>query len=628
MIEASTDVKAIIPKHHMSVETISIGNELKDSFKPTQKWVNNGIEWLSDIEEFYRERATIERDYANKLKELCKRQFDKKSGKSASLSVGDSPKITPGSLESASLVLWTDVLTQTEAIAEEKLKFNRELTAKVAENLVALKVKCLKISTQIESIDNYLIDEKKLIDEEVNKAKKQYDSLCQATENARTKTEKSSNEKYNQKFEDKKVEMNIGKNNYIVKLSIANRLKDKYYYQDVPEILDYFQELNESRVAILNKLLKNANIIERNSNDRIKEKLHLIDTTIEQNNPKLDTAMFIKHNMEAWKEPSDFIFIPCSFWHDDENLVVKEPELTQLKKRLALSISEYSTLEQDCISLKQKLEESTASRKNDPESLTLKFDSQLSSTLSILLKFMKQDTNRVKNEVEIETIQNYTGDKDMSYVERAPQKKSKFGFLKRKTTLTENGQKLDSDSHSIHTVTSGHNFAPSSLFSLRRNKSVASSSMGVSSGTVLYEYNATGDDEISVLPGDQFTLITGDEGGWSEIRLSNGNSGMVPTSYIEINSQDTNSNTPAELVAETTGSSKKKGPSVAPKRGAKRVQYLEALYDYVADGDDEITIRAGDKIILVQDDTDGSGWTEGELNGERGMFPTSYVKKI
>lgn len=56
----------------MSLQEVSIGNDLKDSFKPTSKWVNNGINWINDIEEFYRERATIEKEYASKLLELCK----------------------------------------------------------------------------------------------------------------------------------------------------------------------------------------------------------------------------------------------------------------------------------------------------------------------------------------------------------------------------------------------------------------------------------------------------------------------------------------------------------------------------------------------------------------------------
>ena len=301
----------------MSLQEVSIGNDLKDSFKPTSKWVNNGINWINDIEEFYRERATIEKEYASKLLELCKKHFEKKAKNSTLLSVGDEPQITPGSLESASLVLWNEVLTQTEAIAEEKVLFSREINTKLGDNFLLLKNKTGRIAKQIESIDEYLVSEKTKTEDEVNKAKKQYDSLCESTESARQKTEKSSSEKHQQKLQEKEVAMNIGKNEYLIKINIANRLKDKYFYQDVPELLDYFQELNETRVGLLNKLLKNASIIERNSNDRIKEKLHIIDSTIDQNNPKLDVAMFIKHNAFDWKEPQDFYFIPCAIWHDD-----------------------------------------------------------------------------------------------------------------------------------------------------------------------------------------------------------------------------------------------------------------------------------------------------------------------
>jgi hypothetical protein len=61
--------------------------------------VANGIAWLDDIQAFYRERATIEKEYASKLNALSKRFYDKKSKKSASLTVGDTPQLTPGSLE-------------------------------------------------------------------------------------------------------------------------------------------------------------------------------------------------------------------------------------------------------------------------------------------------------------------------------------------------------------------------------------------------------------------------------------------------------------------------------------------------------------------------------------------------
>lgn len=609
----------------MSVEEVSIGNDLKDSFKPTAKWINNGINWISDIDDFYRERAGIEKEYSARLQELCKKHFEKKAKVSAQLSVGDEPQITPGSLESASLVLWNEVLTQTEAISEEKNQFSKEVTAKLGNNLVLLKAKVGKIAKQIESIDEFLVSEKTKTEDEVLKAKKNYDSLCQATENARQKTEKSSSDKYQQKLREREVDMNIGKNEYLIKINIANRLKDKYYYQDVPELLDYYQELNESRVSLLNKLLKNASIIERNSNDRIKEKLHTIDATIEQNNPKLDTAMFIKHNIIDWKEPQDFYFVPCAIWHDDESLITSEPELTELKRRLNARATEISRYEELCIDSKQSLEEMTNQRKADQASLTLQFDTKLYNSLMLLQKFLKTDSERVKNEVEIEVIQNFAGDKDLSYVETREKKKSKFGFLRGKKSTTTGTAPADdnrADTHSLHTVKSGTSQkSHSGLFSLRRNKSTASSSTSGPKGKALYQYDATGDDEASVSPGEQFDIVDQDDGsGWTMIRTSLGDEGLVPTAYIEVLQV---------VAANATGDGgKRKGPSVAPKRGARRVQYVEALYDYQADGDDELSITTGDRIVLVQADTDNSGWTEGELNGQTGMFPTSYVRNV
>ena len=75
------------------------GAELKDGFKPVNAWVSNGVAWLDDIQQFYRERAAIEKDYSSKLYGLAKKNFEKKAKRSSSLGVGDTPSLTPGSLE-------------------------------------------------------------------------------------------------------------------------------------------------------------------------------------------------------------------------------------------------------------------------------------------------------------------------------------------------------------------------------------------------------------------------------------------------------------------------------------------------------------------------------------------------
>jgi formin-binding protein 1 len=72
---------------------------VQDGFKAANAWVAGGIAWLDDIQAFYRERSAIEKEYSAKLNTLAKKYFEKKSKKSTSLSVGDTPTMTPGSLE-------------------------------------------------------------------------------------------------------------------------------------------------------------------------------------------------------------------------------------------------------------------------------------------------------------------------------------------------------------------------------------------------------------------------------------------------------------------------------------------------------------------------------------------------
>ncbi len=61
--------------------------------------MGNGIAWLDDIQQFYRERSVIEKEYSAKLGALAKKYYEKKAKKSSILSVGDTPAMTPGSLE-------------------------------------------------------------------------------------------------------------------------------------------------------------------------------------------------------------------------------------------------------------------------------------------------------------------------------------------------------------------------------------------------------------------------------------------------------------------------------------------------------------------------------------------------
>lgn len=71
----------------------------QDGFKAANAWVGHGIAWLDELQQFYRDRAAIEKEYSAKLDALAKKYFEKKNKKVSQLSVGDTPTLTPGSLE-------------------------------------------------------------------------------------------------------------------------------------------------------------------------------------------------------------------------------------------------------------------------------------------------------------------------------------------------------------------------------------------------------------------------------------------------------------------------------------------------------------------------------------------------
>ena len=139
---------------------------------------------------------------------------------------------------------------------------------------------------------------------------------------------------------------------------------------------------------------------------------------------------------------------------------------------------------------------------------------------------------------------------------------------------------------------------------------------GAQKAKVLFKYEATSPEELSVKPSDILTVIEPDDGsGWILAKVG-GNEGLVPASYVEMRTSEV----------------PKKGPPVAPRRGAKKTEeskktYLRAMYDYDASSKLELSIHEGDMLVLVGEDK-GDGWTEVEMKGKVGSVPSNYVEVV
>lgn len=120
------------------------------------------------------------------------------------------------------------------------------------------------------------------------------------------------------------------------------------------------------------------------------------------------------------------------------------------------------------------------------------------------------------------------------------------------------------------------------------------------------------------------------------IKAGFGLEGLVPAAYVEVypspmatptteRPSSIYSNSSASLAGSTTA--KKKGPAVAPRRGAKKLQYVEALYEYAAQTDAEFSMAEGDRFVLINRDT-GDGWAEVEKSGVTKSVPANYIQDV
>ncbi|KAI9835070.1 MAG: hypothetical protein M1819_002622 [Sarea resinae] len=726
----------------------SFGAELKDAFKPVNAWVANGILWLDDIQQFYRERSAIEREYAAKLNGLAKKYFEKKAKKTSSLSVGETPTMTPGSLESASLTTWGTQLSTLESRAAEHDRFSTELISHVADPLRA-------VATRYEELRRRHADYAALLEKErdgsyadLKKVKANYDVVCQEVENRRKKIDSSfdSNKgKAQNAYQQQLLDMHNVKNTYIISINVTNKLKERYYHEYIPELLDSMQDLSETRTAKLNSVWSLAAQLETSLLSRSLEHLNHLSAEIPRNSPHLDSAMFAKHNAGGWQEPADMAFEPSPVWHDDDVMVTDEAAKVFLRNVLGKGKGQLSELRREVEKKRKEVENVKQVRTNIKAGKDKRDEVEVvQAVLSMQGDLHQIDHKRLAAEVEVSTITSTVGDvtlgasthdfksqtfkiptncdlcgeriwglsakgfdcRDCGYTchskcemkvpaecpgEQTKEQKKKLKVERQDaahaahahhtTTATPPNGAAErpelSRSNTMNSLSSGYATSAQRTLSglsgktateegpersgtvkpiagaLKKNRVVAPPPAqyvsqgaelnggglkpGEQRGKMMYAYQSNGDGELTVDEGQTIVVVEPDDGsGWMRVRAGS-EEGLIPAAYAEIvpsanplseRPASTYSNSSASLsstVAATGG--KKKGPAVAPKRGAKKLKYVEALYDYEARSEAEWNMAEGDRFVLINKDS-GDGWADVEKGGETRSVPANYIQEI
>ncbi|XP_053971359.1 protein nervous wreck isoform X2 [Hylaeus volcanicus] len=169
--------------------------------------------------------------------------------------------------------------------------------------------------------------------------------------------------------------------------------------------------------------------------------------------------------------------------------------------------------------------------------------------------------------------------------------------------------------------------------------------------TALYSYTAQNPDELSIVESEQLEVVgEGDGDGWLRARNYRGEEGFVPQNYLDV-----------EREPEVTSGLSSQGPllvqqisfssvdytiddhdAVDPDANLQQAapeaivqnhigemeQYCIALYDYDATCDEELSFFEGDimRVLKKEPHDVDDGWWEGELRGQRGLFPSLIVE--
>ncbi|XP_037669217.1 intersectin-2 isoform X1 [Choloepus didactylus] len=119
-------------------------------------------------------------------------------------------------------------------------------------------------------------------------------------------------------------------------------------------------------------------------------------------------------------------------------------------------------------------------------------------------------------------------------------------------------------------------------------------------------YVASGSEQLSLAPGQLILILKKNASGWwqgeLQARGKKRQKGWFPASHVKLLGPSSERTIPA----------------------FHSVCQVIAMYDYVANNEDELNFSKGQLInVLNKDDPD---WWQGEINGVTGLFPSNYVK--
>lgn len=639
----------------MTAPGIDFGHQLPDQLATIAAAISAQLSLENDVASFLAERSALERDYAAKLQALVRKYREKKAKRDQDISVGPTHTIEWKYAQSTLSIHITDLYSAHDATAADHNNLASTLDGLSSTMTASTKLR-EDVRKKHTSYANKLLSDREKTYSDKDKAKSKYDELCRELDTHRQKREKAEAgdrhaDRAAKAFQYAEMEMWNGKNSYLLQIAVSNNAKQRFYRNDLPDIQNSLQSLWTLSTLRFAASTAKAQLAVASHYELVAQKHRDLESKASGVDPAKDQILFAEHNQQRWQEPSGWTFEPCVGFFDTSEMSTEPAAVTFLQNRLLRCRSRIAELE--------PLAEVKAKEVDGLRSLRDTYQEQqnLGNPDEVMDNLFEATRTLFGFEIELHNLRSEVDTIVASIGSEQGQarphrfKPASFGiptschFCGEKIWgLAKQGAICKPCGYTAHqkcemkvpaeckaAPAGGSDFSRASLASnsprrqsasltedrLRRSMSSAtasspplshreSPSIGTKGnftqgplGKAMYAFEASSPFELSVSEGEQVELLEDDveSTGWIRVRTGAAKEGLVPTAYCKFDTDQTQS-------LASQGLNDSSGAGGAQGCG----QFVEAMYDYTAQGEDEHTLAVGEQIELT---TTGFDYADG-----------------
>lgn len=144
-----------------------------------------------------------------------------------------------------------------------------------------------------------------------------------------------------------------------------------------------------------------------------------------------------------------------------------------------------------------------------------------------------------------------------------------------------------------------------------------------------FAYAPQNQDELELCVGEVIEIMNEIEDGWW-MGVKNGKVGAFPSNFVrEIFSKEAKiSEFKSRPKLSDAVFTKENSKQTSVRRKQNNAECCKVMFDYKAKAEDELELKKGDVVVVLNKETEDEGWWRGELNGRCGYFPDNFVMLI